>query len=118
MRPFATLRTTESRPPHLRRQRHQDRLDVAAGHQPELGAAVVQQVELDIAAAAHELFVALGLGPWLFESAGVPDTVAEICDLRLRIPMRSGLRSINVALAGSMVLGEALRQTQHFTELA
>ena len=51
------------------------------------------------------------------ESAGVPDTVAEICDLRLRIPMRSGLRSINVALAGSMVLGEALRQTQHFTEL-
>ena len=52
------------------------------------------------------------------ESAGVPDTVAEICDLRLRIPMRSGLRSINVALAGSMVLGEALRQTQHFTELA
>lgn len=51
------------------------------------------------------------------ESAGVPDTVADICDLRLRIPMRSGLRSINVALAGSMVLGEALRQTQHFTEL-
>lgn len=51
------------------------------------------------------------------ESAGVPDAVAEICDLRLRIPMRSGLRSINVALAGSMVLGEALRQTQHFTEL-
>jgi tRNA (cytidine/uridine-2'-O-)-methyltransferase len=52
------------------------------------------------------------------ESAGVPDAVAESCELRLRIPMRSGMRSINVALAGSMILGEALRQTQHFTELA
>src|SRR5690606_5186545 len=52
------------------------------------------------------------------ESAGVPDAIAGICDLRLRIPMRSGLRSINVALAGAMVLGEALRQTQHFTELS
>jgi tRNA (cytidine/uridine-2'-O-)-methyltransferase len=45
------------------------------------------------------------------ESAGVPDSVAQLCDLRLRIPMRPGMRSINVALAGSMVLGEALRQT-------
>ena len=45
------------------------------------------------------------------ESACVPDAVAEICDLRLRIPMRPGLRSINVALAGGMILGEALRQT-------
>ncbi|WP_210337928.1 tRNA (cytidine(34)-2'-O)-methyltransferase [Devosia sediminis] len=51
------------------------------------------------------------------ESAGVPDTVADICDLRLRIPMREGLRSINVALAAGMVLGEALRQTHHFTDL-
>jgi tRNA (cytidine/uridine-2'-O-)-methyltransferase len=51
------------------------------------------------------------------ESAGVPDTVADVCDLRLRISMRPGMRSINVALAGSMILGEALRQTQHFTEL-
>jgi tRNA (cytidine/uridine-2'-O-)-methyltransferase len=45
------------------------------------------------------------------ESAGVPDSVAQLCDLKLRIPMRPGLRSINVALAGSMILGEALRQT-------
>jgi tRNA (cytidine/uridine-2'-O-)-methyltransferase len=51
------------------------------------------------------------------ESAGVPDTVADVCDLRLRIPMRPGMRSINVALAGGMIFGEALRQTQHFTEL-
>lgn len=52
------------------------------------------------------------------ESAGVPDAVADQCDLRLRIPMRAGLRSINVAVAGAMVLGEALRQSQHFTELS
>ena len=45
------------------------------------------------------------------ESAGVPDMVAEQSDLSVRIPMRDGLRSINVAIAGSMILGEALRQT-------
>lgn len=48
------------------------------------------------------------------ESAGVPDSVAEIADLRLRIPMAPGLRSINVAMAGSMVVGEALRQLSAF----
>ncbi|HWD28022.1 MAG TPA: tRNA (cytidine(34)-2'-O)-methyltransferase [Rhizomicrobium sp.] len=48
------------------------------------------------------------------ESAGVPDAVHDACDARLRIPMKSGLRSINVAQAGAMVLGEALRQTGLF----
>ena len=52
-------------PADFRRQRHQDRLDIAAGHQAELGAAVVQQVEFDIAAAAHELVFALCGGPGL-----------------------------------------------------
>ncbi len=51
------------------------------------------------------------------ESAGVPDAVAEACDLRLRIPMRLGLRSINVALAATLILGEAKRQTDGFTQL-
>ncbi len=51
------------------------------------------------------------------ESAGVPDEVAEIADLRIRIPMQPGLRSINVALAGGMILGEAMRQTGGFTLL-
>jgi len=45
------------------------------------------------------------------ESAGVPDTVHAAADARLVVPMREGLRSINVALAAAMVLGEALRQT-------
>lgn len=46
------------------------------------------------------------------ESAGVPDSVADASDLRVRIPMRAGLRSINVAISGAMILGEALRQTK------
>lgn len=52
------------------------------------------------------------------ESAGVPDDVAARADLRLRIPMQEGLRSINVALAGAMILGEAMRQTNRFTQLS
>ncbi|HTQ13728.1 MAG TPA: tRNA (cytidine(34)-2'-O)-methyltransferase [Rhizomicrobium sp.] len=48
------------------------------------------------------------------ESAGVPDAVHAAADARVRIPLRPGLRSINVAQAGAMALGEALRQTQGF----
>jgi len=48
------------------------------------------------------------------ESAGVPDAVHNAADARLLIPMRPGMRSINVAQAGAMVLGEALRQTGAF----
>jgi tRNA (cytidine/uridine-2'-O-)-methyltransferase len=45
------------------------------------------------------------------ESAGVPPPVHAAADARLRIPMRAGLRSLNIAVAAAMVLGEALRQT-------
>ena len=45
------------------------------------------------------------------ESAGVPGHVHARADLRVRIPMQPGFRSLNVAVAGAMVLGEALRQT-------
>ena len=48
------------------------------------------------------------------ESAGVPQEVHDAVDARLLIPMRPGLRSINVAQAAAMVLGEALRQTRTF----
>lgn len=51
------------------------------------------------------------------ESAGVPDAVAADADLRVRIPMREGLRSINVAVAAALVLGEAMRQTNAFASL-
>lgn len=52
------------------------------------------------------------------ESAGVPESVHADADLRVRIPMRPGLRSINVAVAAALILGEALRQTLHFETLA
>ncbi|MCB1487539.1 MAG: tRNA (cytidine(34)-2'-O)-methyltransferase [Bauldia sp.] len=45
------------------------------------------------------------------ESAGVPESVHQSADARLLIPMRPGLRSLNVASAAAMVAGEALRQT-------
>ena len=48
------------------------------------------------------------------ESAGVPDEVHEAADARIVIPMREGLRSLNVAVSAAMILGEALRQTRQF----
>ena len=50
------------------------------------------------------------------ESAGVPPEVHDAADARLVIPMVGGARSLNVAQAAAMVLGEALRQTQGFGE--
>ena len=44
------------------------------------------------------------------ESAGVPEAVHEAADARLTIPMRPDMRSLNVAVAAAMVVGEALRQ--------
>jgi tRNA (cytidine/uridine-2'-O-)-methyltransferase len=44
------------------------------------------------------------------ESSGVPDAVHASADVRLTIPMRGELRSLNVAMACAMVVGEALRQ--------
>ena len=44
------------------------------------------------------------------ESAGVPPEVRAASDLAVRIPMRPGLRSLNVAMAAAIVAGEAMRQ--------
>jgi tRNA (cytidine/uridine-2'-O-)-methyltransferase len=46
------------------------------------------------------------------ESSGVPEKVHAAADARLVIPMREGLRSLNVAMAAAMAVGEAIRQTQ------
>ena len=46
------------------------------------------------------------------ESAGVPDVVHSAADVRVVIPIRSPMRSLNVAVAAAMVVGEALRQTR------
>ncbi len=44
------------------------------------------------------------------ESAGAPAEVHAAADARLVIPVRPGLRSLNVAVAAAMAMGEALRQ--------
>lgn len=48
------------------------------------------------------------------ETGGVPGAVYEAADARLLVPMAAGMRSLNVATAAAMVLGEALRQTGVF----
>jgi tRNA (cytidine/uridine-2'-O-)-methyltransferase len=48
------------------------------------------------------------------ESSGVPQAVHQAADARFKIPMQPGLRSINVAMAAAMALGEAMRQTKGF----
>ena len=50
------------------------------------------------------------------ESAGVPTSVHNAADSRIRIPVAPGNRSLNVAMAAAMVLGEALRQTALFPD--
>jgi tRNA (cytidine/uridine-2'-O-)-methyltransferase len=50
------------------------------------------------------------------ESAGAPDELHAAADARLAIPMRPGVRSLNVAVAVAMVTGEALRQTDGFPQ--
>uniref|UniRef100_UPI001124D8B5 TrmH family RNA methyltransferase n=1 Tax=Novosphingobium sp. B 225 TaxID=1961849 RepID=UPI001124D8B5 len=45
------------------------------------------------------------------ESAGVPAPVAAACEVHLRLPIRRAVRSMNLAMAAGLALGEALRQT-------
>lgn len=51
------------------------------------------------------------------ESAGVPEAVHRAADARLVIPMRQGLRSLNVAQAAAMAVGEGLRQIDGFPRM-
>jgi tRNA (cytidine/uridine-2'-O-)-methyltransferase len=50
------------------------------------------------------------------ESAGAPPYVHDAAAMRIHIPMRSGFRSLNVAIATGIALGEALRQTGNWPE--
>ncbi|QXT37113.1 tRNA (cytidine(34)-2'-O)-methyltransferase [Sphingomonas sanguinis] len=45
------------------------------------------------------------------EGAGVPEAVHNAVDMRVRVPMRTGVRSLNVAITGGILLAEARRQT-------
>ena len=48
------------------------------------------------------------------ESSGVPADVAASAALRVRIPLKAGLRSLNIAVSAGIVAAEALRQTEGF----
>jgi tRNA (cytidine/uridine-2'-O-)-methyltransferase len=50
------------------------------------------------------------------ESAGLPPDLHERAALRVRIPMAAGFRSLNLAVATGIALGEALRQTGQYPE--
>ena len=50
------------------------------------------------------------------ESAGVPDAVRDMADLRVRIPMAAGFRSLNIAVSTGIAVAEALRQTGQFPQ--
>lgn len=50
------------------------------------------------------------------ESAGVPDSVHDCVDARIRIPMAAGMRSLNVAVSAGVVMGEALRQLHAYPQ--
>ena len=44
------------------------------------------------------------------ESTGVPEQVHAAAEVRLKVPMRPDMRSLNVAMTCAMAVGEALRQ--------
>ncbi len=48
------------------------------------------------------------------ESSGVPEFVHDAADLRVKIPMEAGFRSLNLAVAAGIALSEGLRQTSQF----
>jgi tRNA (cytidine/uridine-2'-O-)-methyltransferase len=52
------------------------------------------------------------------ESAGAPEAIHREADLRVRIPLVAGRRSLNVATAGAIALAEALRQTASLPEVS
>ena len=50
------------------------------------------------------------------ESDGVPPSVHARADAQVRVPMQADTRSLNVVTALALVLGEALRQQDGFTD--
>ncbi len=84
--------------------------DFAAFHAAMAGRLVLlstkgQQSPYDFAFSAHDTLL---LGK---ESGGVPPAIEASCDTILRIPIRADVRSLNLATAAALSLGEALRQT-------
>jgi TrmH family RNA methyltransferase len=94
------------------------RLPVAAGADLDAVCREARGRGVQIVATAPVGGLALGeadfSGPTLVlvggEGAGLPDEVQALADVRLRIPMRPPVESLNVAVAAGVVLYEAYRQ--------
>lgn len=98
---------------HLDMHRHESFAAFEAWRQEQRGRLVL----LTTAAAQRYTAAVFAPGDILLlgrESVGVPPEVHVKVDMSVRVPMRAGMRSLNVAVAGAMVLGEALRQTGQF----
>ena len=48
------------------------------------------------------------------ESAGVPEKIHKLVDNRIKIPLKSGKRSLNIACSVAIVLAESMRQNKIF----
>ena len=46
------------------------------------------------------------------ESAGVPEKIHKLVDNRIKIPLKSGKRSLNIASSAAIVLAESMRQNK------
>lgn len=95
--------------PYVTMRRHEsfesfDRWRIAAGHRLVLATTKASVVYTDFLFDTRDILM---LGR---ESAGVPNAVAERADARVIIPIKPGLRSLNVAVAAAMIVGEAQRQ--------
>lgn len=113
--PFSERRMTRAGLDYIEHAAFEEHADWAAFRAARNGRLVLLTTKgsTPYTAARYEADDILLLGQ---ESVGAPDFVHEAAGLRVRIPMRQGLRSINVALAAAMVAGEAMRQTKGFAE--
>jgi tRNA (cytidine/uridine-2'-O-)-methyltransferase len=48
------------------------------------------------------------------ESCGLPENIRELAHTRIKIPMREGERSLNLAIASAIICAEAMRQLDLF----
>lgn len=85
-----------------------DRLAAAAAHAPGRTVLLTTQAQATHLDFSFQTTDTIMVGR---ESAGAPDSLHALADARVRIPIQAGLRSLNVASAAAIVLGEALRQT-------
>ncbi|MEM6711239.1 MAG: tRNA (cytidine(34)-2'-O)-methyltransferase [Pseudomonadota bacterium] len=88
----------------------EDFLHAVAWERPRLILATTkaQTAYTDVSYAGNDLII---MGR---ESAGAPDWLHKRADMRVRIPLVSKARSLNLAVSASMIVGEALRQTRQF----